>query len=468
LYGQIGARTSPIYLKDVAASTTATGRGLLTFARDFVLANFEGAEIVYGDSVIGQTPLLLRNSKTNEIYIESINNLGNNYSNLQRDNCNDHKESCELNDIETWTEKGWTKIQRVIRHKLAPEKKLFRITTHTGSVVVTDDHSLLNPNGEKVSPKDIKIGDELLHSFPVINNNQEYTFYNGLKLNTEIAQFLGMFMGDGSLNKEIYSKYFISDEEFKCLFFNKDSNKKVPHCVINSSENIKKAFLNGFCKSNYYKNNNGISINQNDICMAMGIYTLYKSLGYNVFIDVNMDIYKFNLEELENKNFNKIKKIEEWDRVDEEYVYDLTTDNHHFHAGVGNLIVHNTDSIFIKFKLVDENGEKMTGLPALQKSIETGLEAEHLIQRYLKPPHVLEYEKTFWPFILFTKKRYVGNLYETDINEYTQKSMGIVLKRRDNAPIVKYPVTTSKFPSSFYFVIHSCTLSLWFSLSIII
>ncbi len=105
----------------------------------------------------------------------------------------------------------------------------------------------------------------------------------------------------------------------------------------------------------------------------------------------------------------------------------------------GSSIVYgDTDSIFIKFKLVDENGNKMTGLPALQKSIETGLEAEHRIQKYLKPPHVLEYEKTFWPFILFTKKRYVGNLYETDINEYTQKSMGIVLKRRDNAPIVKY------------------------------
>ncbi len=103
-----------------------------------------------------------------------------------------------------------------------------------------------------------------------------------------------------------------------------------------------------------------------------------------------------------------------------------------------SIIYGDTDSIFIKFKLEDENGKVLTGIPALQKSIDTGLEAEHLIQKYLKPPHVLEYEKTFWPFILFTKKRYVGNLYETDVNEFTQKSMGIVLKRRDNAPIVKY------------------------------
>ena len=41
------------------------------------------------------------------------------------------------------------------------------------------------------------------------------------------------------------------------------------------------------------------------------------------------------------------------------------------------------------------------------------------------------------PFCLLSKKRYVGMLYEEDPNKCKQKSMGIVLKRRDNAPIVK-------------------------------
>jgi len=45
--------------------------------------------------------------------------------------------------------------------------------------------------------------------------------------------------------------------------------------------------------------------------------------------------------------------------------------------------------------------------------------------------------KCLYPFILFSKKRYVGNLYEKDVNHFKQKSMGIVLKRRDNANIVK-------------------------------
>ena len=40
-------------------------------------------------------------------------------------------------------------------------------------------------------------------------------------------------------------------------------------------------------------------------------------------------------------------------------------------------------------------------------------------------------------FILFSKKRYVGNKYEFDINKFSQKSMGCVLKRRDNPDIVK-------------------------------
>ena len=65
----------------------------------------------------------------------------------------------------------------MIRHKLSKDKKLFRITTHSGSVVVTDDHSLLTSEGKEISSKDLKLGDKLLHSFPEINNNNEYIFY---------------------------------------------------------------------------------------------------------------------------------------------------------------------------------------------------------------------------------------------------------------------------------------------------
>ena len=60
-----------------------------------------------------------------------------------------------------------------------------------------------------------------------------------------------------------------------------------------------------------------------------------------------------------------------------------------------------------------------------------------LVKSRLPFPHDLEYEKTFFPFLILTKKRYVGNKYEEDVNKYKQDYNGIVLKRRDNAPIVK-------------------------------
>jgi len=96
-----------------------------------------------------------------------------------------------------------------------------------------------------------------------------------------------------------------------------------------------------------------------------------------------------------------------------------------------------TDSVFFTFNLEELDGTKITGKKALEITIELAIEAGELASKFLKPPHDLEYEKTFDPFLLLSKKRYVGMLYETNPNKCKRKSMGIVLKRRDNANVVK-------------------------------
>ena len=96
-----------------------------------------------------------------------------------------------------------------------------------------------------------------------------------------------------------------------------------------------------------------------------------------------------------------------------------------------------TDSVFFTFNLKTLDGEEIRGQKALEITIELAQEAGEMATKFLKKPHDLEYEKTFMPFCLLSKKRYVGMLYETDPNKCKRKSMGIVLKRRDNAPIVK-------------------------------
>jgi DNA polymerase elongation subunit (family B) len=327
LYGQCGARTSTFYEKDIAASTTATGRKLLTYAKRIIEETYGDAlcetskygpvltkaEYIYGDSVAKWTkiPILINKTKSSIVEIEELSDYYGKYNNKWQQwiKCiepgKEEKEYCELEDVKVWTEFGWTQIHRVIRHKLASHKKMIRIQTRTGSQVdVTDDHSLLTPDGKEISPKDCKIGTELLS------------------------------------------------------------------CKVGSTPT------------------------------------------YEVISEMTEILY-------------------------EDYVYDLTTDNHHFAAGIGNLIVHNTDSVFFTFNLQTPEGEPIKGKKALEITIELAKEAGHLASQFLKNPHDLEYEKTFMPFCLLSKKRYVGMLYEDDPDKCKRKEMGIVLKRRDNAPIVK-------------------------------
>lgn len=324
LYGGVGAEVSSLYYKDIAASTTAIGRQHLHLAKDYVKEHFPTAEIVYGDSVTGYTPIIIKYK--GRVIIEKIEDVAKRFGEDKWLNCiepgKQDKEACELDDCYTWTSKGWTKLYRVIRHILVKEKKIIRVLTHTGCVDVTDDHSLILKSGVEISPNDLRVGDELLQ--------------RDIEFGHEITA--------GS------SSYYVKKQ-------------------------VK------FLKNNY--KTNGIVISLSNI-------------------------------------------------VYEGYVYDLTTDNHEFQAGVGNIIVHNTDSIFVNFK--PEN----SGKEGIQESIDRSVEVEEGIQKFLAYPHKLEYEKTFWPFILLRKKGYIGNKYEFDLERYYQTSMGVVTKRRDNAGIVKY------------------------------
>ncbi len=113
------------------------------------------------------------------------------------------------------------------------------------------------------------------------------------------------------------------------------------------------------------------------------------------------------------------------------------TENHGKVLTKAEYIYGDTDSVFFTFNLQTPDGVPIRGKDALEITIEIAQQAGHLASQFLKGPHDLEYEKTFMPFCLLSKKRYVGMLYETDPNKGKRKEMGIVLKRRDNAPIVK-------------------------------
>jgi DNA polymerase elongation subunit (family B) len=102
-----------------------------------------------------------------------------------------------------------------------------------------------------------------------------------------------------------------------------------------------------------------------------------------------------------------------------------------------NVIYGDTDSIFINMDLKTIDGVDIYSKDSLGICIELGKAASKFLKINLPYPHNMEYEKTFYPFAIMEKKKYIGNKYETDVNKFKQTSMGVVLKRRDNSECVK-------------------------------
>jgi len=127
-------------------------------------------------------------------------------------------------------------------------------------------------------------------------------------------------------------------------------------------------------------------------------------------------------------------------RIVEEVYHGLVykTENYGDVMTKAEYIYGDTDSVFFTFNLEDPiTGEKITGKKALDITIEIAQDAAKLCTQWLKPPMELSYEKTLMPFILLSKKRYVGILYETDPNKGKMKYMGLSLKRRDSCDYLK-------------------------------
>jgi len=96
-----------------------------------------------------------------------------------------------------------------------------------------------------------------------------------------------------------------------------------------------------------------------------------------------------------------------------------------------------TDSVFMGFPLYEKN-EIISDREKISRAIAIGQDVEAKIKAELPGVHLLAYEKVLFPFILISKKRYLALKYEDNPDTCKQISTGLVLKRRDNAPILKH------------------------------
>jgi DNA polymerase elongation subunit (family B) len=101
------------------------------------------------------------------------------------------------------------------------------------------------------------------------------------------------------------------------------------------------------------------------------------------------------------------------------------------------IIYGDTDSLFIEWNPLGSDGRPLEGRAAREAAIELTTESGHLVSQALKAPHDFEFDKVYHPFLIFSKKRYAGHLYESNPDDYYPMYMGIALRRRDSAPVVK-------------------------------
>lgn len=394
VYGFTGARKGYLPEPRIASSVTKYGRGLTLRTMDSVNNNpvWKGSEVIYGDSVAADTPIMVRIKGAFEIL--HISQLSGKYV------AYGDKESCELEDVEVWSDAGWTKVHRVIRHKVG--KKMYRVWTEDACVDVTEDHSMLKSDGTPVKPTECTR--DLLHAeypdFPEIYS----------PLNYWDAWWWGVSLG-----------------RRKCTYGVEYREWKIPTFILLSPQRVIHGFFEGLCSTgnNKERARRIIRYKENALRYQFLIHRLgmksaitKHTLGFRVSFRTKEARHKFKIEELPAGG----------------WVYDLTTANHHFAVGPGKLVVHNTDSCFVRLSKEFCDGETEEEL--IQNAHAQGeVMAADITQMFLKPV-LMEYEKAYAPpFVLKGKKRYFGKKFEPG------KKMEIDIKgfeciRRDYCPLV--------------------------------
>lgn len=184
-YGTMGSTKG--YLSFIPGAMTVTRIGRMSIQR--VQEENRELSVIYGDSISADSPILTRD-KNGLIEIKRVEDLTNEWAEYKEffygdETRRDRQQG--ICDKEVWSDYGWTKIQRVIRHKT--NKRMYRVNSHGGVVDVTEDHSLLKEDGTIISPRELKVEDILLTSYPEHSEGKALLFSESKEAYHEVSSF---------------------------------------------------------------------------------------------------------------------------------------------------------------------------------------------------------------------------------------------------------------------------------------
>lgn len=268
--------------------------------------------------------------------------------------------------FEIWTDEGWQPVIGVMRH-LAPKKKLYRVFSRgRGIVDVTEDHSLILDTEKRDAVTPLQ-----LMQFPT-------------------------FLGHG-----------VCPPLLHCAAL-----PALPGAAVQVLEpdayfdNWRAAQLE-FARRQHVHARVGVEmIDGSDI-------RVYSSADPERIINDRDTI-----------RIAYLRTLDQW-----EFVYDVCTASGRFQAGVGTLVVHNTDSMFVKF----------AGVKTIPEVFAVAEKARDLINANLPKPMSISVEKAFSRLIQDQKKkRYAGGVWVPGSGQKEPKLhvSGLELKKRDRPPFL--------------------------------
>ena len=367
MYGGMGVKKGYLPFLPGAICTTAKGRESIQKAAKFVQEQHKG-KIVYGDSVTPNTFLYIKNIK-GEVHIVTIEQLFSKFKSIPYPQFKPNE-----TDILHKEQCLPNNILIGTRNGWANVKRvirhvagksLYRIWSSAGMVEVTEDHSLLLEDNTMIRPSELVPGRHVL------------------KTNT------------------------ISSDISKSLFYNKEKWKGLWQIHENEI-----SFHS--CTDNIY--------------MAYIYFRFYQFYPESRFVLKNDEVF-INLTNSNNIQKGLVYRVEAIPVVDSEFVYDIETTDGSFHCGLGDIVVKNTDSIYVHFP-------KYQNAPEVW---EKAKRTEHDFLPLFPPPMKLLFEeKIYKDFLILSKKRYMA--YTCDASGTIDEKMtirGVLLARRDNCQFVR-------------------------------
>ncbi len=399
MYGYLGASTSQLYEKALAACVTAMGRQSLFQVRRIIHDMAAAGDIppkchvVYGDSVVGDTPLLCR--RDGRIFLVPISKLLTDKDKWAAGYHRGKESFSPAKPLEVWFEGGFTFVRRVIRHHT--RKPILRVLTRTGMVDATSDHSLVSKVGQKTRPQDVERGDELLHS-------NDHLLVECLNKHHPTSS--------SSISKE---------EAFEMGVY----EREIPDDMLTAPLDVIQAFWEGFDhRDGFY-----------DKKTVAALYILAQRLGLAFSIDTyTPDGDLFTMRPMDPGDLFKdcvvtVTNISHQHRHGT-HVYDLQTWSRHFGVAPGRLVVHNTDSVFAIFPDTEPQEAERHAHVIAKKCTES-----------FPPPLELEFEYLFTSFLMENKKRYGARVYQSDpLAPPKTVIKGLSTERRDFPNLVKLGV----------------------------